>query len=83
VPQTCYRQVTDYRTECRTEYRNEPVETTQCVKVCGGDWVASLSRSAFGMGFAGAMADDAVLLRIQVEAIRLEPGEDAGAGAAR
>ncbi len=44
-------------------------------EVCGGDFSATLSRSAFGMGFAGSMADDAVRLLIQVEAIRSEPGD--------
>lgn len=47
-------------------------------EVCGGDFSATLSRGAFGMGFASSMADDAVRLLVQVEAIRLEPGEDEG-----
>lgn len=51
-------------------------------EVCGGDFTAELSRGAFGMGFASAMADDTVRLLLQVEAIRLEPGEDDGAPAA-
>lgn len=45
-------------------------------EVCGGDFQARLSRSAFGLGFAGAMADDTVELRVQVEAVRSEPGDD-------
>ncbi len=49
-------------------------------EVCGGDFTADLSRGAFGLGFVPAMAEDTVRLRVQVEAIRLEPGEDDGAG---
>jgi polyisoprenoid-binding protein YceI len=52
-------------------------------EVCGGDFTASLSRSAFGMGFAAALADDTVRLLIQVEAIRSEPGDAPAAGATR
>ena len=38
VPVTCTRQVVDYRTECRVGHTTEMVETTHCVKVCGGEW---------------------------------------------
>lgn len=51
-------------------------------EVCGGDFQASLSRSGFGLGFAGAMAEDTVQLRVQVEAVRTE-AQDEPAGAAR
>lgn len=52
-------------------------------EVCGGDFRASLSRSAFGLGFAGAMADDTVQLLIQVEAVRSEAGDEPPPGAPR
>jgi polyisoprenoid-binding protein YceI len=52
-------------------------------EVCGGDFTAVLSRSAFGMGFASSMADDRVRLMVQVEAIRTEPGDTPPPGAAR
>lgn len=45
-------------------------------EVCGGDFTATLSRGAFGMGFAAGMADDAVTLQVQVEAVRVETGDD-------
>lgn len=44
-------------------------------EVCGGDFVARLSRAAIGMGMAAGMVEDTVTLRVQVEAIRLEAAE--------
>lgn len=52
-------------------------------EVCGGDFEASLSRAAFGMDFAAALADDRVRILIQVEAVRGDaPGGGPGAAAA-
>jgi polyisoprenoid-binding protein YceI len=46
-------------------------------EVCGGDFNAQLSRRAWDMDMAASMVEDTVTLRIQVEAIRQEPGDAA------
>ena len=42
-------------------------------EVCGGDFEATVKRSAFGMDFGLAFVADEVLLRVQVEAVRQQP----------
>lgn len=52
-------------------------------EVCGGDFEARLSRSAFGMTLAAGLVSDEVLLRIQVEAVRDPQADGAPEGAAK
>lgn len=42
-------------------------------QVCGGDFEATLLRSAFGMTLAAGMAGDEVRLLVQVEGVQAEP----------
>jgi polyisoprenoid-binding protein YceI len=46
-------------------------------EVCGGDFSSQFSRRAWDMDMASSMVEDEVTLRIQVEAIRQEPGDAA------
>jgi polyisoprenoid-binding protein YceI len=46
-------------------------------EVCGGDFEATLSRSAFGISFASTMAEDLVRLQMQIEAVRGDEPEPA------